>query len=58
MVVGGILGAISFNPFVILQGFFLGAPLAPDPLPLLPLLAAVLALTDPGSASWWQRCSG
>ena len=35
MVVGGILGAISFNPFVILQGFFLGAPLAPDPLPLL-----------------------
>ena len=38
MVVGGILGAISFNPFVILQGFFLGAPLAPNPLPLLPLL--------------------
>ena len=33
MVVGGILGAISFNPFVILQGFFLGAPLAADPLP-------------------------
>ena len=36
MVVGGILGAISFNPFVILQGFFLGAP--PTPCPCCPLL--------------------